>query len=79
MAFKNIVTNGIASKPHQQTKNDLRVLVFSIFAEACLSKVIFITGFEIKRRLLIKHNADLTAHNLYVQMKSAQPVLSMGH
>lgn len=64
VALMYAICQRVAVETHQQSQNDLRVLVTSFFGESRLAHVILPVSLKVKRRHVIEHHSDIAAEQL---------------
>ena len=64
VALMYAICQRVAVETHQQSQNDLRVLVTSFFGESRLAQVILPVSLKVKRRHVIEHHSDIAAEQL---------------
>ncbi len=63
VAFKNLVCERVASFIHQQTQDNLRLVMLTILAVTDHAQVVFFLGFKVNGGYVVKDDRNLAARN----------------
>ena len=77
VALMYAICQRVAVETHQQSQNDLRVLVTSFFGESRLAHVILPVSLKVKRRHVIEHHSDSFPCLTSLSISSSSELMAM--